>query len=98
MSDHLGTISRVPGFGLVRKNGRAFPRLANRHDTESPAWAGFLDFRGSLGEIGAGRLIVMEDDGGRACPLRQLEETHGGVGVLPHLPPEQHAKLRPRQV
>ena len=65
---------------------------------KAPPGRGFLDFRGSLGEIGAGRLIVMEDDGGRACPLRQLEETHGGVGVLPHLPPEQHAKLRPRQV
>ncbi len=24
----------------------------------------------------------------RACPLRQLQKTHGGVGVLPYLPPE----------
>jgi hypothetical protein len=22
----------------------------------------------------------------RACPLRQLQKTHGGVGVLPYLP------------
>ena len=29
----------------------------------------------------------------RTCPLRQLQETHGGVEVLPYLPPEQHAKL-----
>ena len=36
--------------------------------------------------------------GGRACPLRQLQKTHGGVGALPYLPPEHHAKLRPRQV
>jgi hypothetical protein len=36
--------------------------------------------------------------GGRACPLRQLQKTHGGVGALPYLPREQHAKLRPRQV
>ena len=34
--------------------------------------------------------------GGRACPLRQLQKTHGGVGALPYLPPEQHAKLRPQ--
>jgi hypothetical protein len=33
-----------------------------------------------------------------ACPLRQLQKTHGGVGALLYLPPEQHAKLRPRQV
>jgi hypothetical protein len=26
--------------------------------------------------------------GGRAWPLRQLQETLGGVGVLPYLPPE----------
>src|SRR5215471_6404814 len=30
------------------------------------------------------------------APLRQLQKTHGG-GALPYLPPEQHAKLRPRQ-
>jgi hypothetical protein len=29
----------------------------------------------------------------RACPLRQLQKTHGGVGALPYLPPEQHATL-----
>ena len=29
----------------------------------------------------------------RACPLRQLQKTHGGVGVLPYLPPEQRATL-----
>jgi hypothetical protein len=29
----------------------------------------------------------------RACPLRQLQKTHGGVGVLPYLPPEQLATL-----
>jgi|SRR5262245_40229021 hypothetical protein len=29
----------------------------------------------------------------RACPLRQLQKTHGGCGVLPYLPPEQRATL-----
>ena len=29
----------------------------------------------------------------RACPLRQLQKTHGGVGVLPYLPPEQRSTL-----
>jgi hypothetical protein len=42
----------------------------------------------------AGRPIVTGDDRARACPLRQLQETFGW-GVLPYLPPEQHAKIRP---
>ena len=44
--------------------------------------------------IGRGQARIMEG----AYPLRQLQKTHGGVGALPYLPPEQHAKLRPRQV
>jgi hypothetical protein len=24
----------------------------------------------------------------RACPLRQLQKTQGGMGVLPYLPPD----------
>src|SRR5262245_27266625 len=36
--------------------------------------------------------IVVEVEA-RACPLRQLQKTHGGVGVLPYLPPEQRATL-----
>jgi hypothetical protein len=31
--------------------------------------------------------IIVEVEA-RACPLRQVQKTHGGVGVLPYLPPE----------
>jgi len=48
---------------------------------KAPPGRGFLDSGGSLGEIGAGRPIVMGDDEGRACPLRQLQKTHGGGGA-----------------
>ncbi len=34
----------------------------------------------------------------RACPLRQLQKTHGGVGVLPYLPSEQRPRFRPRKM
>jgi len=40
---------------------------------------------------GQARIIVEVE--ARACPLRQLQKTHGGVGVLPYLPPEQRATL-----
>jgi hypothetical protein len=42
---------------------------------------------------GRGQARIIVEVEARACPLRQLQKTHGGVGVLPYLPPEQHAKL-----
>src|SRR5215831_17781987 len=45
----------------------------------------------SLTWRGQARIVVEVE--ARACPLRQLQKTHGGVGVLPYLPPEQPATL-----
>jgi hypothetical protein len=45
----------------------------------------------SLGDInGAGRPAIGEVET-RAYPLRQLQETHGGWGVVPYLTPEYAA-------
>src|SRR5215468_8813933 len=59
------------------------------HPATSVAAAG-LEI-GILRWRGQARIVVEVE--ARACPLRQLQKTHGGVGVLPYLPPEQRATL-----
>jgi hypothetical protein len=48
--------------------------------------------------MGAGRPVSIVEVEARACPLRQLQKTHGGVGALPYLPRKQGATLRPRKL
>src|SRR5262245_7361860 len=43
------------------------------------------------GDIKCGQARIIVKVEARACPLRQVQKTHGGVGVLPYLPPEQRA-------
>ena len=37
---------------------------------------------------GRGQARIIVEVEARACPLRQVQKTHGGVGVLPYLPPK----------
>ncbi len=50
----------------------------------------------AFAHVGRGQARIIVEVEARACPLRQLQKTHGGVGALPYLPRKQGATLWPR--
>jgi hypothetical protein len=42
----------------------------------------------AFAHVGRGQARIIVEVEARACPLRQVQKTHGGCGVLPYLPPE----------
>jgi hypothetical protein len=47
----------------------------------------------AFAHVGRGQARIIVEVEARACPLRQVQKTHGGCGVLPYLPPQYRTTL-----
>ena len=47
----------------------------------------------AFAHVGRRQARIIVEVEARACPLRQVQKTHGGCGVLPYLPPQYRTTL-----